>query len=101
METLDLRQAAQFLKKSIEVTRRAAAKGSIPAAKVGGSWVFLLDDLVEFLRSRYSKTAETSWGVIKTDRRKTWHSIKEVTSGGLPLATKELAYKKAVGLQIK
>jgi len=37
METLDLRQAAQFLKKSTEVTRRAAVKGAIPAVKVGGS----------------------------------------------------------------
>ena len=102
MQTLDLREAASFLKKSAEVTRRAAAQGKIPAAKVGGTWVFLLDDLVEFLRSRYSNPAEISWGVVDMNRRTTkWHSTKEVTPGGLPSATKELAYRKAAGLPIK
>lgn len=101
MKTFNLKEAASFLKKSIEVTRRAAANGKIPAAKVGGTWVFLLDDLVEFLRSRYATSAETSWGVIEKDRSKLWPSTNVITSGGSLFAEKDIAYRKAAGLPTK
>jgi hypothetical protein len=101
MQTFNLKEAAIFLKKSTEATRRAAANGKIPAAKVGQRWIFLLDDLVEFLRSRYATPAETSWGVIDKDRRKIWRSTNEMTSGGSLFVEKDIAYRKAVGLPIK
>ncbi len=101
MQTLNLKEAAFFLKKSTEATRRAAANGKIPAARVGRRWIFLLDDLVEFLRSRYVTSAETSWGVIEKDRRKIWRSTNEIASGGSLFAEKDIAYRKAAGLPIK
>ena len=99
MKTLDLKEAAEFLKMTPEGLRRKAAKGEIPGAKPGKRWCFREDDLAEYLRSFYATPAKTSWGV--SDRRKTWHSTKEVTSGGLALATKEIEYRKVVGLPIK
>jgi hypothetical protein len=55
MNTLDLRQAAAILRLSPEELRRRAKAGAIPGAKVGRAWVFLQDDLVDYLRSLYSR----------------------------------------------
>ncbi|WP_084612046.1 helix-turn-helix domain-containing protein [Ferriphaselus amnicola] len=54
METLNLEQAAQFLKLSPEELRRRAKAGRVPAAKVGKCWCFIQDDLAEYVRSFYS-----------------------------------------------
>jgi len=54
-KTLDLKQAAEFLKISPEVLRRKAAKGEVPGAKPGKCWCFYLEDLVGYLRSFYQK----------------------------------------------
>nr|WP_161780287.1 helix-turn-helix domain-containing protein [Ferriphaselus sp. R-1] len=54
METLNLEQAAQFLKLSPEELRRRAKAGRVPAAKVGKCWCFIKDDLAEYVRSLYS-----------------------------------------------
>src|SRR5579864_8621234 len=99
MKTLNLQEAAEFLKMSPEGVRRKAVKGEIPGAKPGKCWCFPEDDLAEYLRSLYANTAETSQGV--PNRRTLWHSTKEVITGGLRLPTKDLEYKKALGLPIK
>jgi excisionase family DNA binding protein len=101
MKTLDLKEAAVFLKMTPEGLRRKVANGEIPGAKPGKRWCFREDDLAEYLRSLYSISAKTSWGVVETDRRTTWHSTKEEKSGGLSLATVEKEYNKALGLPIK
>jgi len=54
MQTLDLKQAAEFLCMSSAALRVKAKSGQIPAAKPGKCWVFLEDDLVAYLRSLYS-----------------------------------------------
>ncbi len=54
METLDLEQAARFLKLHPEELRRRAKAGRVPAAKVGKCWVFIKDDLADYLRSLYA-----------------------------------------------
>jgi hypothetical protein len=54
METLDLEQAAQFIKLHPEELRRRAKAGLVPAAKPGKCWVFFKDDLVSYLRSLYA-----------------------------------------------
>ncbi len=51
MKTLSLRQAAKLLKLHPETLRARAASGEIRAAKPGRSWVFLQDDLLDYLRS--------------------------------------------------
>ncbi|MBV9575669.1 MAG: helix-turn-helix domain-containing protein [Gammaproteobacteria bacterium] len=99
MRTLDLKEAAAFLKMTPEGLRRKVANGDIPGAKPGKRWCFREDDLAEYLRSLYSSAAKTSWGVVETIRRTTtWHSAKEETSGGLESVTMEKEYNKALGL---
>jgi excisionase family DNA binding protein len=102
MRTLDLKEAADFLKMTPEGLRRKVANGEIPGAKPGKRWCFREDDLAEYLRSLYSNAAKTSWGVVEIDRRTTiWHSTKEEMSGGLSSATVEKEYNKVLGLPTK
>lgn len=54
MKTLDLQEAAAFLKMNKEELRKKAKSGRIPGAKGGKRWVFIEDDLVAYLRSRYA-----------------------------------------------
>jgi hypothetical protein len=54
METLNLEQAAAFLKLCPEELRRRAKGGRVPAAKVGKCWVFIKEDLADYVRSLYS-----------------------------------------------
>src|SRR6185437_3018125 len=51
--TLGLQEAAAFLRCHPEELRRRAKMGQIPGAKVGRAWVFLEQDLAEYLRSLY------------------------------------------------
>ena len=53
MRTLDLQEAAEFLRVHPETLRQLARTGKVPGAKVGRAWVFLEDDLVQYLRSLY------------------------------------------------
>ena len=55
-ETLDLYEAADFLKMHWQTLRGKAARGEIPAAKPAKQWVFLLEDLVSYLRSNYAQS---------------------------------------------
>ena len=51
-QTLDLREAADFLKVSEATAQEMAATGELPGAKIGRAWVFLLDDLADWLRQQ-------------------------------------------------
>jgi hypothetical protein len=53
VKTLDLKEAAAFLRMHPEELRSRAKRGLIPGAKIGRKWVFLQDDLANFVRSRY------------------------------------------------
>jgi excisionase family DNA binding protein len=99
MKTLNLQEAALFLKMTPEGLRRKVSNGQIPGAKPGKRWVFTEDDLAEFLRSLYANGAKETQGV--QDRRNLWHSTKGKTYGGLILTTMEKDYKKALGLSTK
>ena len=50
--TLDLKETAEFLKISETTAQEMAASGELPGAKIGRAWVFLADDLVDWLRSQ-------------------------------------------------
>ena len=50
--TLDLSEAADFLKVSEATAQEMAATGELPGAKIGRAWVFLLDDLADWLRQQ-------------------------------------------------
>lgn len=64
MKTLDLLEAAEYLRLHPDTLQRRAAAGEIPGAKPGKRWVFLDVDLAEWLRSHYrtqTKQPEQTW----------------------------------------
>lgn len=57
MRTLDLRQAADFLKMHPESLRRRAVAKEIPCAKPSKAWVFIDTDLADWIRGQYADRA--------------------------------------------
>ena len=53
MRTLDLAEAAAFLKTTPETVSDKIRREGLPATKVGRAWVVVDEDIVEWLRSRY------------------------------------------------
>lgn len=53
MKTLNLEQAAAFLHMHPYTVMQKANAGEIPGAKPGKRWVFIEDDLAEYLRGQY------------------------------------------------
>ena len=53
MKTLDLIEAANYLRIHPDTLQRRAASGEIPGAKPGKCWVFLDVDLADWLRAHY------------------------------------------------
>ena len=82
MKTLDLKQAADFLKMSPEGLRQKTKAGDIPGAKVGKQWVFLEEDLVEYIRASYPVQRQ-ALRVPNPTEDKSWHYANAATSGGL------------------
>jgi excisionase family DNA binding protein len=97
MKTLNIQQAAEFLGAHKETIRRLASRREIPATKIGRSWIFIEQDLVMYIRNKYS-TCDASQGVAYRSKTK-WHSTKETGSGGLISSIKESEYVKVLGLK--
>ena len=57
MDTLNLQEAARFLKIHPVTLQEKARAGEIPGAKIGKCWVFVEIDLVEYIRSQYPRRA--------------------------------------------
>jgi hypothetical protein len=55
MQTLDLKKASTLLKLHPQTVLQRARSGEIPAAKLGKCWVFIEEDLVNWIRSRYNR----------------------------------------------
>lgn len=52
MKTLDIDECAEFLKvKSTDVSEMART-GELPGARIGRAWVFLEEDLVDYVRTQ-------------------------------------------------
>lgn len=51
MKTLDIDECAEFLKVNSATAFEMAGTGELPGARIGAAWVFLEDDLVEYLRA--------------------------------------------------
>jgi hypothetical protein len=101
METLDLEQAAHFLKLHPEELRRRAKAGVVPAAKVGKRWVFLEPDLAGYLRSLYAVPRQ-ALQVMLGKEGNPCHLLNAAKSGGSmlsPLAGNE--YADLLGLKRK
>lgn len=52
MKTLDIDECAEFLKIDRTTALALAGKGELPGAKIGRAWVFLDEDLAEYLRAQ-------------------------------------------------
>ncbi len=102
METLDLEQAANFLKVNPEVLRRKAKDGEIPGSKVGRKWVFVKEHLADFISGRYPITERKLQVVdgLTTQEEKKCLYQKEAKFGGsgLPHQMDE-EYKNLLGLK--
>lgn len=85
MESMNLEQAANFLKLHPEELRRRAKTGKIPAAKIGKCWMFLTNDLVEFVRSQYSRQVQALDKRLGKDFN-LCHLLNEESTGGLTLS---------------
>jgi excisionase family DNA binding protein len=60
VETLDLKQAADYLKMHWQTLREKAKSGKILGAKIGKQWVFIKADLVSHIRSKYASPRSRS-----------------------------------------
>ena len=80
LTTLDLAEAAAFLRMHPEEVRSRAKRGLIPGAKAGRRWVFLEVDLADYLRARYPRPRQA---LRVTPLEETvCHYANAVTSGG-------------------
>lgn len=79
MNTLDLKQAAAFLKMHPEEVRRRARLGLVPGAKPGKSWVFIEEDLAAWLRGQYAVPRPVPSALRK--EQATWASTSAGASG--------------------
>ncbi len=80
IETFNAQQAAKFLGINKEVLRQRTAKGEIPGAKVGRSWVYVNIDLIDYIRASYRRTECDLQSVDKKEENE-WHSEKEAKHG--------------------
>ena len=62
MNTLTLDQAAELLKLHPQTVLQRARLGETPAAKPGKCWVFIEDDLINWLRSLYNTCGDARQG---------------------------------------
>ena len=60
-------ECADFLKVSADTVLEMAGDGTLPGAKVGRAWVFLEDDLVDFLKAQVKSQGEAR--VARVERR--------------------------------
>jgi len=60
MNTLDLKQASTLLNMHPMTLRRLAANGQVPAARAGRAWIFIEDDLLNWIRSQYPAEARAA-----------------------------------------
>jgi hypothetical protein len=101
MRSLSLAEAAAFLKMHPEEVRRRAKAGIIPGAKPGRAWVFILDDLADWLRSLYAAPRQALRVAFRKELEPC-HSINEVRPGTSTLSLPmESEYADLLGLATK
>ncbi len=91
MQTLNLNAAAELLKIHPQTVLERARSGDIPAAKPGKRWVFIEEDLINWLRSQYDISQQD---VAQGGKKQCSLKEKTVHIGGLhlqPQAEKEYA----------
>lgn len=95
MKTLDAVEAAAFLGIHKDTLLSRAKAGQIPGAKVGKSWVFIDEDLADFIRSKYSHSflsTNSCQSISKQDQKAGTQILRSPGPSEL---------EKALGLPIK
>ena len=101
MNTLNLIEAARFLKMHPEEVRRRAKQGTIPGAKAGRAWVFIDIDLADYLRSLYTQSRE-ALRVTLGKEIEPCHSASATKPGGsTSLHRTDSEYASLLGLTTK
>lgn len=98
IKTLNLKEAAAFLKIHPVTLSVKAASGEIQGAKIGKRWVFLQVDLIEHIRAQYQARA------LQGERKEALcHSTNARTRplGGLKSLSVDEQYKNLLGLTTK
>ena len=80
MRTFSLSEAAAFLRCHPEELRRRTKLGQIPGAKVGRAWVFLEDDLADYVRSLYPQPRQALQVTLRKEME--CHFANAAESGG-------------------
>ena len=83
MVSFDLKEAAAFLKVHPVTLQRMAKNGDLPACKIGRSWVFIEEHLVEHMSSEYANRRGNLRLVDdnESQENKKCQSTKKVTFG--------------------
>lgn len=98
IETLNLQEAADFLKIHAVTLSIKVSSGEIPGAKIGKRWVFLKVDLIMHIRSQYQLRA------LQGDKKEQiCHFTNEKTRplGGLKSPSLDEQYNDLLGLKTK
>ncbi|NND82219.1 MAG: helix-turn-helix domain-containing protein [Gammaproteobacteria bacterium] len=97
--SLGLDEAAHFLKISPSALRAKVNLGIVPGAKIGKCWVFLQNDLVDHIRSKYPD----SWQALRVqpmEKTLCYTNATELGGSDLPLP-KDSSYGDLLGLPKK
>ena len=97
MQTLNRIKAAKLLKIHPDTLAARAKAGIIPGAKIGRAWVFIAEDLEEWLRSQYRGTRQ-----VAQEGEKLCHYSKEktrLTGGSKSASQMQEQCRSLLGLQ--
>ena len=85
MKTMGLKKASKFLKLHPSTVLIRARKDEIPGAKLGKRWVFIDEDLIEFIRSKY-------YAGKNNEESKCYSSEEKIISGTTNLRSVDRLY---------
>src|SRR6266576_5487759 len=80
LRTLSLTEAAALLRMHPEEVRRRAKCGAIPGAKPGRCWIFIEDDLADYVRSFYATPRQALQVTLRKEMQ--CHFANAAVSGG-------------------
>ena len=98
MTTLDLTEAAEFLKVHPETLRQRVKSGTIQGAKIGRSWVFIKEDLINYIRTQYAQVGQAVRVHIKQENNICHSTVERTFGGSVSQHRMENEYAKALGL---
>jgi hypothetical protein len=101
MRSLGLHEAASFLHMHPEEVRRRARLGLLPGAKPGKRWVFLEQDLADYVRGLYARPRQALQVTLRKEVE-ACHFAGATESGGSTFALPtENEYADLLGLPKK